>query len=475
VDQATFAPFTPNSIKGIISQMLKRSVSEEMVLVGFLQAQNCSILTSSWRNPDSDHNFLDARYYRDLAQTLEAGKFHFAFFDDRLAMPDIYGSDHKTAVSEGIRPVKLDPLMVLAVMGAATTHLGLGATCSTTYYEPYHVARAFQTLDHLSGGRAAWNVVTSLNDSEAANFGKEQHLNHDRRYDRADEFVEAVVALWNSWEDDALIIDRAGGVFADPSKVHRVDYAGQFVKSRGPLTVPRSPQGHPVLIQAGQSGRGNEFAARWGDVVFATYPTIDFGKRSYANVKKLISSSGRDPGKVKITPSAYVVVGESKTEAEDKLAAIEGLHKPLDSLVLLSEQLGFDFSGKPLDEPFSDEELSSLNGLRALRDRVLTVSGKANPTTRDFVEFSAKSTLREIPLFYGTPEDVVDSMEEWFEGRACDGFVIAATHLPGSYEDFARLVTPELQRRGMLENDYKGTTLRGNLGLDVPRATRATR
>jgi FMN-dependent oxidoreductase (nitrilotriacetate monooxygenase family) len=442
--------------------------ARQMVLVAFLQAQNCSILTSSWRHPETVDGFLDSSYFQQLAQTLESGRFHLAFFDDRLAMPDTYGSDHSDAVREGIRPVKLDPIPLLAYMGAATERLGLGATYSTTYHEPYHVARVFQTLDHMTGGRAAWNVVTSLNNSEAANFGHSEHLPHDTRYDRADEFLEVVLGHWNSWSDDALVIDRTRGVFADPTKVTRLDYSGKFIKSRGPFTVPRSPQGHPVIIQAGQSGRGSTYAAKWGDLIFCIFHNLENGKDSYKKYKKLVADSGRDPSEVKIIPAFFVVVGETRAMAEDKLAVIESLTRPLDGIVLLSEQIAFDFSKKPLDDPFSDEELKSVNGIQALRDRVLAKSGKSNPSTRDFITYSAKSTVHELPLLYGTPTEIADQMEQWFAEEACDGFVIPATHLPGTYEDFSRLVSPELQRRGLLHVDYAGRTLRENLGLPFP-------
>ena len=446
---------------------MARSPQEEMILIGFLQAQNCSILTASWRHPDTIHGFLDADYYQNIARILEGGKFHLAFFDDRLAMPDTYKSDHRETVQEGIRPIKLDPIPILAVMGAATKNLGLGATCSTTYYEPYHVARTFQTLDHMTGGRIAWNVVTSLNHSEAANFGRDQHLDHDTRYDRADEFIAAVLGHWNSWDDNALILDRERNIFGDPDKVRKLDFKGRFIRSRGPFTVPRSPQGHPVIIQAGQSGRGNAFAAQWGEVIFATYYNLDVAKATYAKVKGLAREQGRNPDHIKITPSLYVIVGETKSEAEDKFAKIDSLNRPSDGIVLLSEQLSFDFSTKRLDEPFSDEELKSINGIQTLRDRVVARSGKKNPTTRDFITFAAKSNVRELPLACGSPKDVADFMEDWFEQKACDGFVIPATHLPGTYDEFARLVSPELQRRGLLKPTYNGGTLRGNLGLPL--------
>lgn len=440
----------------------------QMTLVAFLQAQNCSNYPASWRHPATASDFLTAGYYQRIARTLEAGKFHLAFFDDRLAMPDRYGDDHAEAVRHGIRVVKLDLIPLLTAMGLATRRLGIGGTYSTTYYEPFHVARVFATLDHMVGGRAAWNVVTSLNDSEAANFGQASHPAHDERYDRADEFVEAVLGHWDTWEDDAILLDRARGVFADPAKVHRLAHRGRWFRTRGPFTVPRTPQGHPVLIQAGQSGRGRRFAARWGELIFVITPTRELAVASYREFKDEVARAGRDPGQVFVTPAVYCVVGETRTMAEDKAAYIEGLAHPLDALTLLSEVLNFDFASRGLDEPFSDEDLRSISGLQAIRDRVVRLSGKANPTTRDFVQHSGRGTVRELALFVGTATEVADGLEAWFTGGACDGFVLAATHMPGAYEDFVRLVVPELQRRGLFHRDYAGATLRENLGLPRP-------
>src|SRR5919201_3679322 len=248
----------------------------QMTLVAFLQAQNCTNLPSSWRHPQSRTDTWSADYYRHIGRVLEEGKFHLGFFDDRLSMPDIYGHDHAHTVRYGIRCVKMDAVTVLTVMGMATERLGLGATYSTSYYEPFHVARLFATLDLMTDGRAAWNVVTSLNDGEALNMGRGEVMEHDLRYDRADEFMEVVLGHWKSWDDDALIVDKSSGRFADASKVRRLDYEGEFFRSRGPFTVPRSAQGHPVIIQAGQSGRGQRFAGRWGEVIFATAPTVEF-------------------------------------------------------------------------------------------------------------------------------------------------------------------------------------------------------
>jgi FMN-dependent oxidoreductase (nitrilotriacetate monooxygenase family) len=442
----------------------------QITMVAFLQAQNCSNYAASWRHAEAAPDFLTAEYYQRIARTLEAGRFDLAFFDDRLAMPDRYGDDHGDAVRHGVRVVKMDLIPLMTAMGLATKHLGIGGTYSTTYYQPFHVARVFATLDHMLGGRAAWNVVTSLNDSEAANFGLASHPEHDARYDVADEFMEAVLGHWDTWEDDAIVADRARGVFADGAKVHRLDHRGANFRSRGPFTVPRTPQGRPVIIQAGQSGRGRRFAARWGELLFVIYPNLDVARRSYREVKDEIAGAGRDPASVSIAPAVYCIVGETATIAEDKAAYIEKLAHPLDTLVLLSEVMNFDFASKGLDEPFTTEELASIGGLQALRDRVVQASGKPNPTTRDFITFSGRGTLRELPRFIGTPKTVADGLEEWFTTGACDGFVLAATHIPGAYEDFVTYVVPELQRRGLFRREYAGTTLRDHLGL--PRARR---
>lgn len=439
----------------------------QMKMVGFLQAQNCSIAPGSWRHPANPMDFLSAKYFQRIGRALEDGKFHLAFFDDRLAMPDIYNNDHRDAVENGVRVVKMDPATIITAIGMATEKLGLGVTYSTTYYEPFHVARLFATLDLMTGGRAAWNVVTSLNNSEAANFGRDGHLAHDARYERADEFMEVVMGLWDSWEDDAIIGDKVSGRFADGSKVHKLNHQGQYFKSAGPLPVPRSAQGHPVLIQAGQSGRGRQFAGRWGELIFVVYPNMAMGQKQYGELKASVAAAGRDPDSVAVCPACYVCVAETQAMAEEKREYIRALAKPIDALVLLSEALNFDFGSKDLDSEFTDEELKKLSWT-GFKDRIVTLSGKPNPTVRDFVHFSGRGTIGEFPIFCGTPTQVADQMEEWFTARACDGFVLAATHMSGAFEDFTRFVVPELQRRGLYHKDYAGKTLRENLGLEKP-------
>ncbi len=443
--------------------------SRMMTLVAFLQAQNCSNLPGSWRHPETMLDFLTPEYYQRIARTLEDGKIQMAFFDDRLALPDLYTNNHAEAVAAGVRAVKLDPTIVLMAMGMATQRLGLGSTYSTTYYEPYHVARVFATIDLMLRGRVAWNIVTSLNSAEALNFGKDEHLEHDARYDRADEFMDVVMGHWNTWEDDALILDKETNRFADPAKVHRLDHKGSFFRSRGPFSVPRSPQGHPVLIQAGQSGRGRSFAARWAELVFVIYPTLESGKRQYAAFKAEVAAAGRDPRHVHVAPACYVCVAETDSLAQQKRAVIESTAQEVDALVLISEVLNYDFASRPIDEPFSDEELRSFSW-HGFRDRVVEESGKKNPTVRDFVAVSGRGTVKEHKMFCGTPKHVADQMEEWFTAPACDGFVLAATHMPGAYEDVVRLLVPELQRRGLFQKEYAGPTLRETLGLPIPRA-----
>ena len=432
-------------------------MTRQMALVGFLQAQNCTNLPSSWRHPESRDDSMSADYYQEIARILEAGKFHMAFFDDRLAMPDRYGNDHAHTVEYGIRCVKMDPLIVLTTMGMVTTKLGLGSTCSTTYYEPFDVARRFATLDLMTGGRAGWNVVTSLNDGEAHNMGKDAHLEHDFRYDRADEFMEVVLGHWDTWEDGALIMDKKSGRFADPAKVKRLDHKGEFFKSRGPFTVPRSAQGHPVIIQAGASGRGQRFAGRWGEVIFTAARNVAAAKEGYAAVRNEAAKAGRDPDQMFLCNLTTPVCGATKAEAEDKMAVINKLPLQIDALSLLAEALNYDFASKPLDEPLTTEELKSMQGILGIRDGVLKNSGKTNPSARDFVTFSGRGQVQDAIV--GGPKEIADKLEEMFVERGCDGFVIAATIVPGSYADFVQHIVPELQRRGLFHKDYAGKTL----------------
>jgi len=443
--------------------------TDQMALVAFMQAGSTSVYAGSWRHPATEHSYLDASYYAKIGRQLEEGCFDLMFFDDRLAMPGIYGGSVAEAVRYGARPVKLDLSVVLGVLAQATSHIGLGATYSTTYYAPFHVARTFASLDHLSGGRAAWNVVTSVNDSEAQNFGVQSHLGHDERYDRADEFLDVVAGLWDTWESGAILHDRNSGIYADASKVHELHHVGQYFSARGPLTVPRTPQGRPVILQAGSSGRGREFASRWADLIFTGDPGLDVARTHYADQKQRIADSGRDPATVRICPMAYAVIGESESHAKEREAMfLNDLVDPMASLTLLSELMNYDFARHDLDDLVTDELIESVSGIRGLVQNLRThIGGKV--TVRDLA--GHRATLLQGPRFVGTGAQVADQMEEWFHGGACDGFVLAATHCPGSYEDFVRMVVPELQHRGLFRKNYQGSTLRDHLGLQNPDRT----
>ena len=379
----------------------------QMALVAFLQAQNCTTLPAAWRHPDARTDSTTPEYYQHIARVLEAGKFDLGFFDDRLAMPDMYSGDHAHTVQHGIRCVKMDPVVTMMTMAMATTHLGIGATYSTTYYEPFHVARVFATVDLMTHGRSGWNVVTSVNDNEARNMGRDEVIAHDLRYDRADEFMEIVLGHWDTWEDDAIVADKQAGLFAHPDKVHRLDYKGQYYRSRGPFTVPRSEQGHPVVIQAGQSDRGKRFAARWGELIFVHYRGLEIGQKSYADLKAACAEAGRDPDGMKITTLMYPIVGETRAEAEDKKAAYDKTAER-DGLALAAlrgDQLRLRLArGWTSRSPTRRSPASP--GCRAMRDLVLQTSGKRNPTVRDFMHYTGRGRLENA--WVGSPKDIAD-------------------------------------------------------------------
>jgi FMN-dependent oxidoreductase (nitrilotriacetate monooxygenase family) len=450
--------------------------NDKMVLAAFMQASNVSTYAGSWLYPSNDPDYLSVDFYVDLARQLERGGFDFVFFDDRLAMPGIYGNDVATTVETGARPVKLDLITILGAMAAHTKRLGLAATYSTTYYAPYHVARAFATLDHLSAGRAAWNIVTSVNSNEAQNFGIDQHLEHDQRYERAEEFMQVCTGLWDTWDEDAVIYDRAAGRFADPEKVRELNFEGEWLRSRGPLTVPHPPQGYPLLLQAGDSPRGRAFAAKWADVIFTTGFGLEKAKESYARHKEGVAAAGRRPEDVKVIPAVCPVVGETEEIAKEKERYLAELVDLRASLVLLSEVTDVDFAGLDLDAPITEETLAQIPGSRgAIQGLAKWIGGDGKQVTlRDLA--SRRATLNAMTTFVGTGPQVADQMEEWFANYGCDGFSLMTTHMPGTFEEFSRMVVPELRRRGLLEEDPDasgGGTLRDRLGL--PRRSAGTR
>ena len=442
------------------------SDKSKMILGAFMQASNCSNYAASWRHPDTASDFLSIEYFKRIAEILEKGNFHFAFIDDRLAMPGTLNNSISDTVTHGIRTIKFDLIPIVMGMAMSTTHLGIGATYSTTYHHPFHIARLFATLDHMTNGRVGWNVVTSLNDEEAKNFGLESHLNHDERYDQADEIMQAVTGLWDTWGDDAIIADKANGLFANQDKVKTLNYKGRYVSSKGPLTVPRSPQGHPVIMQAGQSEKGKEFAAKWGEVIFAIFKNKQEGKAIVNDIKSRAVKYGRDPKSIKVVTAAYVIPASSNEEAENKKSFIESLAKPEDKLALLSELLNFDLRSLPEDHIVTKEDLNKMSGARFPIEQL--IQKKENFTLGDMVKFSNRGTINELPTFHGTPQKIAEDMSDWYRSGSCDGFMIAATHIPGSYSDFVELIVPELQKMGTIRKEHCGHTLRESLGFNRP-------
>jgi FMN-dependent oxidoreductase (nitrilotriacetate monooxygenase family) len=437
-----------------------------MHLAAFVSAGPVSGSHGGWRHPAADRDMISLGYYTRLARTLEDGCFDFVFLADILAVPDRLHDSLDSQLRYGaLGALRLDPMIVLAAMCGATRHVGLACTVSTTYFQPFTVARAMATLDHLSGGRAAWNIVTSFQDAEARNFGLNQQFGREERYDRADEFLEVTCKLWDSWGDDALVRDPAAPLFADPAKVRRVDHDGRWFKVRGPLNVSRSPQGRPVFLQAGASDRGRDFAARWAEVVFVTHPAPEPAAAFRRDLRARAERFGRNPDDIKVLPGIVPVVAETRTMAEERRALLESLAHPEAGLSTLSYHLDIDLSQFPQDEMLPEIDVPGVQG-----------------HYREVAELTRRSgiPLRELGRRYGagrtstgftgSASDVVDHMETWLTAEACDGFMIQVPYMPGGLDDFARLAVPELQRRGLFRKQYSGATLRDHLGLARPAA-----
>ncbi|GAA1914223.1 LLM class flavin-dependent oxidoreductase [Nocardioides lentus] len=436
---------------------------DQMHLGGFMIASNVTHSHAAWRQPGTQPDFLDAAYYQRIGRTLERGKFDFVFFADLLAVPTNYGGSPDEALRRGTQAAAtLDPSLVASSIAAVTDRLGVAITKSTTYFHPFELARILATLDHLSNGRAAWNIVTSLSEAEARNFGLEKVLDHDLRYDRAQEFVETAVALWDSWDADALVQDKASGLFADPDKVRALHHDGLFFKTAGPLPTPRSPQGRPVLIQAGSSEKGKDFAARWAEAIFEIDPTPEGRRAYYDDVKDRVSDHGRDPRQVKILPAVLPFVGETESIAREKQAVHHELADPISGLMTLSVHTNHDFSQHDLDSPVEDLEVSGTQGLFDVARRL---SRRDSLTLRDIGRLYAQGVL--LPQVVGTASQVADQLEESFLGGEADGFMLSCATSPGTFEDVVDQVVPELQRRGLFRTEYAGRTLREHLGLDA--------
>jgi FMN-dependent oxidoreductase (nitrilotriacetate monooxygenase family) len=415
----------------------------------------------SWRHPDAPgHEVFGLDYYRHLAEAAEAAKLDAIFIADHVAIWDSFESNVAHYPN-----ARLEPLSLLCALAAVTRHIGLIGTASASYSEPYNLARTFASLDHISKGRAAWNVVTSAMNEEAMNFGRDGNLEHAFRYERATEFLDIVNALWDSWEDEAVRLDRTTGYFADPARVHRIDHTGKHFKVRGPLNVPRPPQGHPVIVQAGSSEDGKQLAAAAADLHFAITRTIEEGQRYRQDFDARLQRNGRSPDSLKILPGVLPIVARSSAEAKEKQELLETLIPDRVSLDLVSGWCGIDLTGLPIDgplPPLPDE--ATFDGTRTSLARAREYAAQ-NLSIREIARIARTGTA---PVFGGTPTQIADQMEAWFTAGAADGFNLMFPLLPEDWMNFTQQVVPELQRRGLTRAEYQPGSFRDRLGLPRP-------
>ena len=413
---------------------------------------------AAWRHPEvPPGGATDFRYFLNSARIAERGKFDMVFFADGIG---IRADDNPPgSLARTNRNVELEPLTLLSALAAMTSHIGLVSTASTTYNEPYHIARKFASLDNISGGRAGWNIVTSWSEQEAWNFSRDTHLDYDTRYDRAKEFVDVVTGLWDSWENDAFVHDKASGQFYDSSKLHVLNHRGKHFTVRGPLSAPPTPQGRPILVQAGAAEQGQEIAAANADVVYAAQVDLAGAKAYYAGLKARMAKYGRAPELLKVMPAVTTIVGRTRAEAQAKFDQLQELIDPMVGLASLFSSFG-DLSGYPLDGPVPEPVNAKV---RSIAYNLWNLAQRENLSIRQF--YQKKSAGSGGLLLKGTAQDVADTMEEWMAEEAADGFNLTPTHLPHGINDFVELVVPELRRRGRFRTEYESTTLRGNLGL----------
>jgi FMN-dependent oxidoreductase (nitrilotriacetate monooxygenase family) len=434
------------------------STSKQLHLGAFMRP--VSIHTGAWRypggTPDANFNF---ELIKTCAQTLERGRFDAFFMADHLAvlnMPD-------DALKRSATVTSYEPMTLLSALAMVTYLVGVVATGSTTYEEPYHVARRFASLDHISGGRAGWNIVTTSNPDASMNFGREEHLEHSERYARAREFYDVVTGLWDSWADDAFVRDVDAGIFSDLDKMHVLDHKGKYLSARGPLNIGRPVQGWPVIVQAGASEAGRQLAAETAEAVFTGQSDITAGQAFYADVKGRMAAAGRQHDHMKILPACMVVIGDSLDEAKQKRARLDSLVHYESAIASLSIALGHDASGFDPDAPLP--EIPESNASKSGQARAIDMANRENLTVRQLAQrlggYSGMAML-------GTPEMIADEMEEWLETEASDGFTVMFPYLPGGLDDFVDRVVPVLQDCGLFRREYEGVTLRENMGLPRP-------
>jgi FMN-dependent oxidoreductase (nitrilotriacetate monooxygenase family) len=419
---------------------------------------------ASWRHPDTSPLALtDIRYYQDLARRAEAAKFDSVFLADQLAL----GED----VAQAAR-TWLEPITVLAAIAVSTSRIGMIATASTTYTEPFNLARQFASIDHISNGRAAWNIVTSWLATAARNFGGAGQVSHADRYARGEEFMTVVKALWDSWAADAIADDRVGGQYARPDRIRPISHRGDFYQVAGPLNMPRCPQGRPVLVQAGSSDTGRRFAARHADAVFTAHMEKATAQEFYADLKALAAAEGRRPDQVLILPGLSPMIASTETEARRLAREVNDLADVEVGRKRLSGRFGgHDFSHLPLDRPLTAADFPDPGSVQAARSRtevIINFVRRENATLRQLLSYLAGA--RGHFTAAGTPEQIADLIQDWFEDGAADGFNIMPPLLPAQFDVFAAEVVPLLRRRGLFRSEYEGTTLREHYGLDWPKS-----
>ncbi len=429
-----------------------------MHLAAFMRP--ASIHTGAWRYPgawpDANFNLQRMKY---LIQRLEAARFDAYFMADHLAVLNM----PVEALKRSHTVTSFEPFTLLSALSQVTSHIGLIATGSTTFDVPFHIARRFASLDHISGGRAGWNIVTTSNPDAALNFGLDEHMDHGERYERAREFYDVVTGLWDSFADDAFVRDAASGTFVDPSRMRVLGHKGRDFSVRGPLNIARPIQGWPVIVQAGASEAGKRLASETAEAVFTAQADIETGRAFYKDVKSRMAQIGRDPEHMKILPACFVVVGHSIAEAEDKRARLDGLVDYVNAIASLSIALGHDASSLDPDQALPD--VPETNASKSGRERAIRLARRDNLTVRQLAQrLGGYAGLAMV----GTPASIVDEMQNWIESGASDGFTTMFPYLPGGLDDFCDRVVPELQRRGLLRTEYEGTTLRENLGLPRP-------
>lgn len=422
---------------------------------------------ASWRAPEAETNKTwTLGHLTELAQTAERAKFDNIFF------ADVFGEEVEASSPSSL---KLDPIIVISALAAVTKHIGLTATVTTTYNEPFHIARKFAAIDHLSGGRAAWNVVTSQNGKEALLFGKDLHLQHALRYERAEEFVDVVKQLWHSREEEALVMNKDSGQFYNMEYINKVEHEGKHFKVNGYLDTTSTPQGHPVIVQAGSSEAGKELAAKTAEVIFTAWQTLEDAQAFYRDVKGRLAKYGRYQDELKVLPGVFIVAAETEEEAIAKKKRLNSYIAPEVGLHYLSRFTGVDFSKLDPNGPIpsfgqNEEDKTDPN----TRANILKGIVEKNGYTKVHELYEHIAGARGHREIVGTPEQIADQLQEWFENDAADGFNIMPPTFPGGFNDIVNLVIPELQRRGLFRTEYEGTTLRENLGLAKGTYTRAS-